>query len=75
VKPRFKVDFGDRLKSTLYQINLISRFYSITRLNRISRGRFRDSFGLKKAKIKKRKIPDVKSLSVDPIDSVLKFLV
>ena len=32
--------------------------------------RFRDSFGLKKAKIKKRKIPDWIYLSVDPIDSV-----
>ena len=49
--------------------------YSITRSNRISRGRpfllrFRDSFGLKKAKIKKIKIPDLVYLSVHPIDSV-----
>ena len=32
--------------------------------------RFRDSFGLKKAKIKKRKIPDLKYLSVHPSDLV-----
>ena len=32
--------------------------------------RFRDSFGFKKAKIKKRKIPDLIYLSVHPIDSV-----
>ena len=32
--------------------------------------RFRDGFGLKKAKIKKRKIPDLNYLSVHPIDSV-----
>jgi len=31
---------------------------------------FRDSFGVKKAKIKKRKIPDLIYLSVHPIDSV-----
>ena len=30
---------------------------------------FRDSFGLKKAKMKKRKIPDLIYLSVHPIDS------
>ena len=28
-KPRFKVDFGNRPKSTLYQINFISSFYII----------------------------------------------
>ena len=32
--------------------------------------RFRDSFSLKKAKIKKRKIPDLIYLSVHPVDSV-----
>ena len=32
--------------------------------------RFRDSFGFKKAKIKKIKIPELKYLSVHPIDSV-----
>ena len=32
--------------------------------------RLRDSFGLKKAKIKKRKIPDLIYLSVYPLDSI-----
>ena len=32
--------------------------------------KIRDSFGLKEAKIKKRKIPDPIYLSVHPIDSV-----
>ena len=32
--------------------------------------RFRDSFGLKIAKIKKRKIPEMIYLSIHPIDSV-----
>ena len=31
---------------------------------------FRESFGFKKAKIKKRKIPDLTYLSVHPLDSV-----
>ena len=31
---------------------------------------FRESFGFKKAKIKKRKIPDLIYLSVHPVDSV-----
>ena len=50
--------------------------YGITRLNQISREsvvliRFRDSFGLKIAKIKKRKIVNLIYLLVHPIDGIV----
>ena len=53
--------------------NLLELQYNTVKLNLKGSAvllRFRDSFGFKKAKIEKRKITDLKYLSVHPIDSV-----
>ena len=53
-------------QNSSFQIQYNTIEQNLTRLAVLIR--FRDSFGLKKAKIKKRKIPILMYLSVQPID-------
>jgi len=68
-----------KLQEVKNQINIISVInYIVVQYNTVKPNlkgsavllRFRDSFGLKKAKIKKRKIQNLIYLSVYPLDSV-----